>query len=165
MMPKRKDHPGRLSGGKASVSPIQVEIQEASDEVAAGLWIAEGTKVISRPERRFIDGTPWSTQTSFYPMEFADRGAERLGSSRNIDEGTVRYLSETLHIHQVGYRDSITVRAPNATEADFFKLPWTAAPRFSKYSGRPLTETGDPCGSPSPYIRRIGTSLSSVAIQ
>jgi GntR family transcriptional regulator len=108
---------------EASVSPIQVEIQEASGNVASGLWIPEGTEVISRHERRFIGGTPWSMLTSFYPMEFADRGAERLRSARNIEEGTVQYLAETLHVKQIGYRDWITVRAPNATEADFFKLP------------------------------------------
>jgi GntR family transcriptional regulator len=106
-----------------SVSRIQVEIQVASGEVAAGLWVATGTDVISRHEKRFIDGTPWSMQTSYYPMELVDRGAERLMSPRNIEEGTVRYLGEALNVRQAGYRDWITVRAPNATEADFFKLP------------------------------------------
>jgi GntR family transcriptional regulator len=106
-----------------SVSSIQLEIQEAFGEVATGLWITTGTEVISRHEKRFIDGTPWSMQTSYYPMELADRGAERLRSPRNIKEGTVLYLAEALGIRQVGYRDWITVRAPNATEADFFKLP------------------------------------------
>ena len=104
-------------------SPVQVEIQEASEEIAAGLRIPRGTEVISRHERRFIDGAPWSAQTSYYLMEFADRGAERLRSARNISGGIVRYLNETLGIRQVGYRDRITVRAPDATEADFFKLP------------------------------------------
>jgi GntR family transcriptional regulator len=108
---------------KSSSSPIQVEIQEASDEVSTRLWIPKNTEVISRHERRFIDGTPWSMQTFFYPAEFADRGAERLRSARDIEIGTVQYLLETLHVRQVGYRDWITVRAPNATEADFFKLP------------------------------------------
>ena len=56
-------------------------------------------------------------------MEFADRGADRLRSSKNIEEGTVQYLRETLGIQQVGYRDWITVRVPNAIEADFFKVP------------------------------------------
>jgi len=108
---------------KPSTGPIQLEIQEASAEIANGLWIPVNTEVISRHERRFIDSTPWSLQTSFYPMEFADRGAERLRSARNISEGTVQYLADTLHIRQVGYRDWITVRAPNPAEADFFKLP------------------------------------------
>jgi GntR family transcriptional regulator len=108
---------------KPTSSPMQVEIQEASDAMANALGIPKGAEVISRHERRFIDGIPWSMQTSYYPMEFADRGAQRLRSARNIDDGTVKYLSDTLHIRQVGYRDRITVRTPNGTEADFFKLP------------------------------------------
>jgi GntR family transcriptional regulator len=108
---------------KPTLSPLQVEIQEASDDMATTLGIPKGAEVISRHERRFIDGTPWSMQTSYYPMEFADRGADRLRSARNIAEGTVQYLADALHIRQVGYRDRITVRAPNTTEADFFKLP------------------------------------------
>ena len=104
-------------------SPLQVKIQEASREIAAQLGTADGTEVISRHERRFIDGTPWSMQTSFYPTEFADRGAERLRRPEYIEEGTVTYLRATLGIRQVAYRDWITVRAPNSTEADFFKLP------------------------------------------
>ncbi len=107
---------------KASTSPLQVEIQRASEEISNGLWIPAGGEVISRHERRYIDATPWSMQTSFYPAEFADRGAERLRSARTIDEGTVQYLADALNIRQVGYRDWITVRAPNASEAVFFKL-------------------------------------------
>jgi len=112
-----------MSDRKASVSPLQVEIQQASGDVASGLRLPDGTQVISRHERRFIDRTPWSMQTSFYPMEFAERGAEKLRRAGDIEEGTVQYLAETLHIKQVGYRDWITVRAPNAIEAEFFKLP------------------------------------------
>jgi GntR family transcriptional regulator len=108
---------------KASISPVQVEIQEAPDEVAARLRRPMGAEVISRHERRFIDGTPWSMQTSFYPAEFADKGAERLRGAANIREGAVHYLADALELRQCGYRDWITVRAPNATELDFFKLP------------------------------------------
>jgi GntR family transcriptional regulator len=102
---------------------LQVEIQEATSGIAAALRIGKGAEVISRHERRFIDDTPWSMQTSYYPTEFADRGAERLRSARNIDEGTVNYLKQALGISQKGYRDQITVRTPNTTEAEFFKLP------------------------------------------
>jgi GntR family transcriptional regulator len=105
-----------------SASPLQVEIQEATEDVASSLRIAEGIEVISRHEKRFIDGTPWSMQTSYYPVEFVDRGAWRLRSARDIEEGTVQYLADTLHLIQVGYRDWITVRAPNSIEAEFFKL-------------------------------------------
>jgi GntR family transcriptional regulator len=103
-----------------------------------------GAAVISRHERRFIDGTPWSMQTSYYPMELADRGAERLRSPRNIEEGAVRYLAATLNIHQAGYRDWITVRAPNATEADFFKLPADGRVPVYAIFRTAFDETGQP---------------------
>jgi GntR family transcriptional regulator len=107
---------------KPDRSPVQVEIQQALEPIASALGIPKGSEVISRHERRFIDGLPWSMQTSYYPVEFADRGAELLRSARNIDDGTVEYLAKTLGIRQIGYRDRITVRAPNTTEADFFKV-------------------------------------------
>jgi len=108
---------------KPSNSSVQVEIQEATGEVAARLRIPEGAEVISRHEKRYIDGTAWSLQTSFYPIDLVNQGAELLRGARDIKQGTVEYLRQTLGIEQVGYRDWITVRAPNAIEADFFKVP------------------------------------------
>jgi GntR family transcriptional regulator len=107
----------------ASISGIQVEMQQASEDVAASLQLEVGTAVISRHERCFIDDIPWTMRTSYYPDGFAARGAERLRSPRDIEEGAVKYLADVLHLHQNGYRDWITVRAPNPVEADFFKLP------------------------------------------
>lgn len=109
--------------GMASASPIQVEIQEASKEVATSLQVTPGTEVISRHRRRYIDGNPWALETSFYLSEFADRGAERLRKAGDIEDGTVKYLKDAIGILQTGYRDWVTVRSPNATEAEFFKLP------------------------------------------
>jgi GntR family transcriptional regulator len=106
-----------------SNSDVRVEIQGAPELVATRLAIAPGTEVISRHEQRYVGRTPYSLQTSFYPVEFVTRGAGRLMSSKNIEEGAVQYLREKLGIKQVGYRDWITVRVPNAIEADFFKVP------------------------------------------
>jgi GntR family transcriptional regulator len=102
---------------------LKVEIQPAPEHVAKLLDVDADTEVISRHEQRHVDRTPYSLQTSFYPLEFVTRGAGRLMSSKPIEEGAVAYLRETLGIKQVGYRDRITVRAPNAFEADFFKVP------------------------------------------
>ena len=101
---------------------IRVEIQEAAAEVAEKLGRPDGTVVISRHEKRFLDGTPWSMLTSFYPMDFVARGALRLTSPEDITEGTVQYLADTLGVRQVGYRDWLAVRAPDSVETDFFKL-------------------------------------------
>jgi len=104
-------------------SEPQVEIQKASAAVAEQLQIPESSQVISRHQKRYIDGTPWSLQTSFYPRGLAVRGADKLSLAENITEGAVRYLADTLGLKQVGYRDWVTVRTPDSTEAQFFSLP------------------------------------------
>jgi GntR family transcriptional regulator len=101
----------------------QVEIQKALAGVARPMQIAEGTQVISRHQKRFIDGTPWSMQTSFYPMGFVSNGATDLINANDIAIGTMKYLEQTLGLRQLGYRDWITVRTADASEATFFNLP------------------------------------------
>lgn len=115
--------PGLPEPGEASASGIQVEIQEASENVAASLWLPAGTEVISRHRKRYINRMPWSLETSFYPGEFADRGADMLRRARGIEEGTVAYLRNAIGVKQVGYRDWVAVRSPSPIEAEFFKLP------------------------------------------
>jgi GntR family transcriptional regulator len=109
-------------GRTPSSSDVQVEIQKANAGVAAELGLPEGSQVVSRHQKRFIDDLPWSLQTSFYPMGLALKGAGDLMVASNIEQGAVQYLADTLGLRQKGYRDWITVRAPDATEARFFNL-------------------------------------------
>lgn len=108
---------------KASVSEPRVEVKKAQGYVADRLQVSADSGVISRHQERYIDGQPWSLQTSYYPMDFVLRGASRLLEAANIDEGTVKYLEEALHLKQVGYRDLVAVRAPDENEVKFFRLP------------------------------------------
>jgi GntR family transcriptional regulator len=83
--------------------------------------------VVSRHQERFIDGTPWSLQTSFYPMEFVTSGkATDLLMAKDMPDGVVHYLGETMGLKQVGYRDWITARTPDANEQGFFRIPHDA---------------------------------------
>jgi GntR family transcriptional regulator len=100
-----------------------VAVQQAVGNIAARLRIPEGTQVVSRRQERFIDGTPWSLQTDFYPMALIARGADRLISAEAIPGGAVRYLRQALGLTQVGYRDRILVRSPDESESSFFELP------------------------------------------
>jgi GntR family transcriptional regulator len=112
------------AGGRTSTtSDPRVEMQRASASMADALRIKEGDQVVSRHYQRFIDGAPFSLQTSFYPMDLVRRGATRLIEATDIAEGTVVYLVNTLGIKQAGYRDSIMVRPPDETETSFFRLP------------------------------------------
>lgn len=106
-----------------TTSDPDVRLQTAGSEIAARLRVAEGTPLISRNQQRFIDGTLWSLQTSFYPRQFALKGAERLLDDQDIEEGTVKYLEESMGLKQIGYRDWITVRAPDLNEIALFRLP------------------------------------------
>jgi GntR family transcriptional regulator len=111
---------------RATATEPEVGIHMAGSPVPAmgELQLPGGTPVVSRHQRRFIDGIPWSLQTSFYPMSLVERGAARLIQAGDIQKGgTVAYLRETLGIKQAGYRDTITVRPPDNVEAAFFKLP------------------------------------------
>ncbi len=104
-------------------SAPQVAIQVANDRMAAELGLDEDRTVISRLQQRRIDGTPWSIQTSYYPMHYVAAGATRLIQATNVEQGTVEYLRETLGLEQAGYRDVIIVRTPADNETQFFRLP------------------------------------------
>jgi GntR family transcriptional regulator len=106
-----------------TASVPRVEIQQVSEITAPELQLGTGSTVVSRHQSRFIDGTPWSLQTSFYAMSLVTRGANRLIEASDIEEGTVSYLLKTLGIDQAGWRDMIVVRAPNQIETAFFRLP------------------------------------------
>lgn len=107
----------------AEVSDPRVEVKKAQGYVADRLQVSEGTQVISRHQERYIDGQPWSLQTTYYPMNFVGLGATRLLEAIDLEQGTVKYLSETLQLKQVGYRDLFLVRTPDETEVKFFRLP------------------------------------------
>lgn len=108
---------------RPQISDPQVEVQACDSTVAGRLRVPEGSPVISRHQKRYIDNLPWSLQTTFYPMDLVLRGAQRLLEATDIQEGTVKYLGATLGIEQVGYRDWITARTPDENEVRFFQLP------------------------------------------
>jgi GntR family transcriptional regulator len=100
----------------------RVEVQPASDLVASRLKLGTGIEVISRHQQRKIDGTPWSLQTTFYPMEFVTRGATQLLMAKSFKHGMVKELEASLGIKQVGWRDTIIARPPTGDERAFFDL-------------------------------------------
>ncbi len=110
------------SGRTPDETRPRVEVQLATKQVAAELGLEGDEQVISRHQRREIDGTAWSMQTTFYPMRFVQRGATKLLMAENIGEGMVRYLEAELGIKQVGWRDTITARTPTGEERAFFSL-------------------------------------------
>jgi len=109
---------------RPQVSAPRVEIQSAQETIALRLRITPGTQVVSRHQERFIDDTPWSLQTSYYPIEFVTSGkAPMMLMAEDIPDCAVRYLEQNLGIKQVGYRDWVTARSPDQNEQVFFRVP------------------------------------------
>jgi len=106
---------------KPSVSQPRVEIQIPAQEIALRLRIAADAQVVSRHQARYIDETPWSLQTSFYPLEWALKAPDLL-KPEDIAVGAMSYLETTEGIKQVGYRDWITARTADDHEQAFFGI-------------------------------------------
>lgn len=134
----------RVQNRRPSTSDPRVEIRKADALVARRLQIEEGARVVSRHQQRFIDDEPWSRQTSFYPMAFVTRGAERLVDAVDVEEGVVKYLEQELGLHQAGYQDQITVRPPNPEEMRFFDLPETTGVTVIVLSRTAYATSGEP---------------------
>jgi GntR family transcriptional regulator len=106
-----------------NVSEPRVEIQQAKGLIADELRLAESTTVVSRHQERFIDDTPWSLQTTFYPMRLVQQGATSLIQAETILPGAVVYIEDALLIKRAGRRDRFIVRSPDRREIEFFALP------------------------------------------
>lgn len=101
----------------------RVEIQPPPPEIAQlfGLEGDEDAQVVSRYQKRSIDGMPYSTQVTYYPMDFVTQGATRLLEAKDFDKGVVEYL-RSCGIDQVGWRDLFTIRPPEESERAIFGL-------------------------------------------
>jgi GntR family transcriptional regulator len=127
-----------------SHSQPQVEIQFADPRVADRLGLDAEEQVVSRHQRRYIDGKPYSLQTSWYPFRFVTKGATNLLQAIDVQEGIVSYLQETLGIVQTGYQDLITVRTPNDIELAFFGLARGSGISICEISRTAFDEEGAP---------------------
>jgi GntR family transcriptional regulator len=110
-----------------TTSVPRVAVVTVSPEVAPLLDIPLGTQVVSRSQERYIDGIPWSTQTTFYLMDFITKGATDLLMAKDIEGGAVKYLADELGVKQTGYRDWVTGRLATEEEQAFFGIGHNAA--------------------------------------
>lgn len=112
----------QAEGRQAFTTTPRVEVLSGLDEITKRLRVPMHTQLVSRQQHRFIDGLPWSVQTSFYPMGFVEKGATRLLVAEDIIGGSVQYLAEALGLSQTGYRDWLTARRPDTNEQSFFRI-------------------------------------------
>jgi GntR family transcriptional regulator len=118
---------GAVLRGEEELVPVtsrpKVEVHAAADNLAAILRLRASARVVSRRVEHFVDRVPWSLQTSFYPMDLVERGAQYLAWAEPIEHGALAYLEEAIGLKEVGRRDRLLVGPPDEAEARFFGLP------------------------------------------
>jgi GntR family transcriptional regulator len=129
---------------RPDVSVPRIEIQRATGVLAGELQITSDASVVSRHQQRFIDSLPYSLQTTFYPMRLVELGAIRLIQAEDIVEGAVGYIKAAIGIEQVGWRERIVVRVPDANETAFFNLPDDGRIAVLQFARTGYDETGQP---------------------
>ena len=124
----------------------RVEVQASAGLVTRRLNLPEGAQVISRYQQRRIDGTAWSMQTTFYPMEL--RHPARRDSSCSWRRTSRRGWSRTwrrMGLKQVGWRDDDRGPAADPGTRERSSVCRTRYRWRSSSSGGPAaTRTGSP---------------------
>lgn len=100
--------------GRQPHQEFRVELLPVPADVAARLSIEAGADSVLRFCLRYMDGVPWSTQATYYPMWLAE--GTRIAQPGDIAEGTTRYLADR-GIEQIGYYDEMATRMPTPEEA------------------------------------------------
>jgi GntR family transcriptional regulator len=129
---------------RPEVSVPRIEIQRPTGIAASELQLPADASVVSRHQQRLIDGLPYSLQTTFYPMRLVELGAIRLIQAVDIVEGAVGYIKAAIGIEQVGWRERIVVRVPDANETGFFNLPDDGRIAVLEFARTGNDQTGEP---------------------
>lgn len=129
---------------RPDVSAPRIEIQRAAGLPAVELRLPADASVVSRHQQRFIDGLPYSLQTTYYPMRLVERGAIKLIQAEDIVEGAVGYIKEAIGVEQVGWRERIIVRVPDVIETAFFNLPDDGRIAVLEFTRTGYDKTGQP---------------------
>jgi GntR family transcriptional regulator len=105
--------------GRTPSQDFEFKIVPASNAVAKRLRLDLDDLVVVRDCFRYIDGTPWSDQVSYYPLDLAQKAG--LATPHDIEEGTVRRLAKA-GFREVGWADEISCRPATADEVRAFDL-------------------------------------------
>ena len=104
-------------------SAPSVERTPAPGYVADRLLVTPGDLVVRRYQEFWVDQTPWSIQTTFYPLDLVERGAKDLLKASDFADGELAYIAQSTGLERCGYRVRILFRAATPNEAGFFQLP------------------------------------------
>ncbi|GAA1674244.1 GntR family transcriptional regulator [Fodinicola feengrottensis] len=98
---------------------IEVQIVIANEDIVSALKISKGDNVVVRRRLQYVDGQPWSTTDSYYPLALVE-GSQILSPS-DIPQGVIKLMAEMGHV-QTHYVDELTVRMPRPPEVQRLEI-------------------------------------------
>ncbi|WP_169943917.1 GntR family transcriptional regulator [Microbispora sp. H11081] len=107
------------SEGRTADQRIEVSIVEPPEDVATRLALADGALAVVRRRLRFVDGQPYNTLDSFFPLEIV--GGSEIARPGDITRGANRVLEELGHL-QARVIDDISARMPTSDESSRLQL-------------------------------------------
>ncbi|MBK3642177.1 GNAT family N-acetyltransferase [Streptomyces sp. MBT33] len=105
--------------GREASQRIEVQVITPTPEIRARLRLREGELVAVRRRVRFVDGVPYNTNDSHFPLSLVE-GSEIM-NPEDIARGANTVLAELGH-EQVRALDEIQIRMPTPEEADRLQL-------------------------------------------
>lgn len=103
----------QAKAGRTPTQTIDVAIVTPPAEVAERLKLAEGEHAVVRRRVRYLEGEPFLTNDSYFPLSIA-QGTDVM-SPEDLARGANRVLADAGHV-QVRAVDEITVRMPTPDE-------------------------------------------------
>jgi DNA-binding transcriptional MocR family regulator len=76
------------------------------------------SQVISRSQQRFVDSTPWSLQTSFYPMRLVETGAADLVTPGGRSPSAIQDQETLKRQHDLGLDYPVNMTFPRHLDVD-----------------------------------------------
>lgn len=105
--------------GRRPHKHFEVRTEVAPDDIAQRLGVPQGSEVVLRIVRQWVDDEPWSIQTGYYPMDLAQQLG--LDVDHDIPQGTRRVLADAGQA-DAARRDEWIVRAPTPDEAEDLQM-------------------------------------------
>jgi GntR family transcriptional regulator len=131
-----------VDAGRRTEQDFHVSFQPPDPSVASRLRIPRQELVCVRDCHRYLDGTPWCDEITYYPRDIAEQCG--LDSPNDITEGTVRRLAERGYIED-DWDDVISSRPATQHEVSDFEMgpqtPMLIHARVAYSSGRPIRLT------------------------
>lgn len=107
------------AAGRVPTQEFTMRIEPADPEVAERLRLNPHDMVCARRCLRYVDGEPWSDQTSYYPLDISEQAG--LLRPTDIRGGTIRAMAQAGHL-EVGMIDETTARMPTPDEMRVLKI-------------------------------------------